>query len=123
MEAIRGLNFATFDQATADLVASKATAVPLHPVRLIPWISPRSASRSMTITNGGQAAGPSWHWPFFSLSGVQHYAETADRMATVPEYVRDMMKKIPVSWDETRFIDGYRAVISFSQDEKEPAGS
>lgn len=28
-------------------------------------------------------------------------------MATVPGYVKDMMKEIPVSWNETRFIDGY----------------
>jgi hypothetical protein len=41
------------------------------------------------------------------LSGVQHYAETPEGMATVPDYVREMMSKIPVTWDETRFIDGY----------------
>jgi len=28
-------------------------------------------------------------------------------MATVPDYVREMMKEIPVSWDETMFIDGH----------------
>ena len=41
------------------------------------------------------------------LSGVQHYAETPEGMATVPGYVKEMMKEIPVSWDETRFLDGY----------------
>jgi hypothetical protein len=41
------------------------------------------------------------------LSGVQHYAETAQGMSTVPDYVRTMMREIPVSWDESIFIDGY----------------
>ncbi len=28
-------------------------------------------------------------------------------MAVMPDYVRNMMSAIPVSWDETRFIDGF----------------
>jgi hypothetical protein len=41
------------------------------------------------------------------LSGVQHYAETPRGMALMPDYVRNMMSAIPVSWNETRFIDGF----------------
>jgi alpha-glucosidase len=38
---------------------------------------------------------------------VQHYAETPDGMAMMPEYIKEIMGAIPVAWDETRFIDGY----------------
>ncbi len=107
MEAIRGFEFATFDQATADLVASKATAVPFirnafDPMDFTPVCFTQYDNFERITGNGAELA-----LAVLFLSGVQHYAETADGMATVPEYVRDMMKKIPVSWDETRFIDGY----------------
>lgn len=107
MEAIRGFEFATFDQATADLVASKATAVPFirnafDPMDFTPVCFTEYDNNKRGTGNGAELA-----LAVLFLSGVQHYAETADGMATVPEYVRDMMKKIPVSWDETRFIDGY----------------
>ena len=45
--------------------------------------------------------------PVMFLSGVQHYAETPAGMETVPEYVREFVRKIPAVWDESRFIDGY----------------
>ena len=41
------------------------------------------------------------------LSGIQHYAETPEGMMHVPEYVKDFLRKLPNSWDDTKFIDGY----------------
>jgi hypothetical protein len=38
---------------------------------------------------------------------VQHYAEIPKVMNTVPDYVKQLMKDIPVVWDETKFIDGF----------------
>jgi hypothetical protein len=55
-----------------------------------------------TTTNGFELA-----LSVLFLSGVQHYAETPQGMAKVPEYVKDIMRKVPVSWDESRFVDGY----------------
>jgi hypothetical protein len=40
-------------------------------------------------------------------SGIQHYAQTPEGMASVPDYVKDFMREIPSCWDDTRFIDGY----------------
>lgn len=41
------------------------------------------------------------------LSGIQHFAETPAGMSHVPEFVKTFLKDLPVSWDDTRFIDGY----------------
>jgi len=107
MEAIRGFEFATFDQATADLVASKATTLAFtrnafDPMDFTPVCFTEYDNFRRMTGNGTELA-----LAVLFLSGVQHYAETPKGMATVPGYVKDMMKEIPVSWDETRFIDGY----------------
>jgi hypothetical protein len=41
------------------------------------------------------------------LSGVQHFAETPEGIATVPPYVNALLRDLPRSWDDVRFIDGY----------------
>ncbi|HEV8514940.1 MAG TPA: glycoside hydrolase family 97 catalytic domain-containing protein [Cyclobacteriaceae bacterium] len=41
------------------------------------------------------------------LSGIQHYAESPDGMAHVPEFVKDFLRNLPNSWDDVKFIDGY----------------
>lgn len=107
MEAVRGLEFATFDQATADLVASKATLLAFtrnafDPMDFTPVCFTEYDNFRRVTGNGAELA-----LAVLFLSGVQHYAETPMGMATVPEYVREMMSRITVSWDETRFIAGY----------------
>jgi hypothetical protein len=107
MEAIRGFEFATFDQATADLVASKATMLAFtrnafDPMDFTPVCFTEYDNFERVTGNGAELA-----LAVLFLSGVQHYAETPKGMATVPDYVRVMMREIPVSWDETRFIKGY----------------
>ena len=41
------------------------------------------------------------------LSGIQHYAETPEGMTHVPEYVKYFLRRLPNSWDDVKFIDGY----------------
>jgi len=107
MEAIRGFEFATFDQATADLVPSKATTLAFtrnafDPMDFTPVCFTEYDNNKRVTGNGAELA-----LAVLFLSGVQHYAETPKGMASVPDYLREMMSEIPVSWDETRFIDGY----------------
>jgi hypothetical protein len=40
-------------------------------------------------------------------SGIQHYAEIPAGMAKAPPYVREFLKKIPATWDDVKFIDGF----------------
>ncbi len=40
-------------------------------------------------------------------SAVQHFAMTPGNLETAPGWAIDFMKKVPTTWDEVRFIDGY----------------
>src|SRR5690606_19961735 len=41
------------------------------------------------------------------LSGIQHYAESPEGMATAPVYVTGCLRALPDSLDDVRFIDGF----------------
>jgi len=107
MEAIKGFEFATFDQESANKVPSKAASLAFirnafDPMDFTPVCFNAYDNFERITGNGAELA-----MAVLFLSGVQHYAETPKGMAKVPDYVRDFMRDIPVTWDETRFIDGY----------------
>jgi len=107
MEAIRGLEYATFGQESADKVPSKATTASFirnafDPMDFTPVCFTSYDNFERVTGNGAELA-----MAVLFLSGVQHYAETPAGMARMPDYVREFMSAIPVVWDETRFIDGY----------------
>src|SRR5690606_5107283 len=41
------------------------------------------------------------------VSGIQHYAESPEGMAQVPQYVKAFLRDLPDTWDDVRFIDGF----------------
>lgn len=41
------------------------------------------------------------------LSGIQHYAESPEGMAHVPDNVKDFLRELPDYWEDVKFIDGY----------------
>lgn len=107
MEAIRGFEFATFGQESANRVPVKSTIIPFtrnafDPMDYTPVCFTEYDNNYRVTGNGAELA-----QAVIFLSGVQHYAETPEGMATVPDYVKAMMREIPVNWDETKFIDGY----------------
>ncbi len=40
-------------------------------------------------------------------SGIQHFADRYESYEAQPQAVIDFLKSVPVTWDDTRFIDGY----------------
>lgn len=40
-------------------------------------------------------------------SGVQHFADRIESYRSQPSYVRNFLRTVPVTWDETFFIDGF----------------
>ena len=40
-------------------------------------------------------------------SAVQHFALAPNNLTDAPAYAIDFLKKVPTTWDEVRFIDGY----------------
>lgn len=107
MEAIKGMEFVTFEQPNADQQPSHCAVIPFtrnvfDPMDFTPTAFSELYNINRVTSNAFELA-----LPALFLSGIQHYAETADGMKAAPEYVRQAMKDIPVAWDESRFVDGY----------------
>ena len=108
MEAVRGLEFATFEQANADRVPVHAATLPFtrnvfDPMDFTPLAMVRLNDRVQRRTSPAFELAQS----VLFVSGIQHYAETAEGMEQVPGYVRDFLAGLPEVWDESRFLDGY----------------
>lgn len=108
MEAIRGMEFATFEQKNADQAPSHGAMMPFtrnlfDPMDFTPVAMGRLNSRVTRRTTSAFELATSVVY----FSGVQHYAETPEGMAKAPAFVKEFMKSVPSVWDEIRFLDGY----------------
>jgi alpha-glucosidase len=106
VEAVKGFEFATFTQGDQDKVASHAAMLPFtrnlfDPMDFTPMVFGDIPKIKRATRNGFELA-----QSVLFLSGIQHYAETPDGMATVPAYVKVLLRELPRHWDEVRFLDG-----------------
>jgi alpha-glucosidase len=106
VEAVKGFEFATFDQKEQDPVAGHAAMLPFtrnlfDPMDFTPMVFGDIPNIKRTTRNGFELA-----QSVLFLSGIQHYAETPEGMATVPAYVKGFLRELPRHWDEVRFLDG-----------------
>ena len=107
VEAVRGFEFATFEQRDQDAVAPHAAMLPFtrnlfDPMDFTPTVFGDIPNIQRKTRNGFELAES-----VLFLSGIQHFAETPEGMATAPAYVKGFLRDLPRSWDETRFVDGY----------------
>jgi alpha-glucosidase len=106
VEAVRGFEFATFTQEGQDQVVRHAAMLPFtrnlfDPMDFTPVVFHDIPNIKRATRNGFELA-----QSVLFLSGIQHYAETPEGMATVPAYVKTFMREVPRAWDEVRFVDG-----------------
>ena len=107
MESVRGFENVTFEQQWADLEPNHCCMLPFTrnvfspmdftPVNLteVPGLNRKTSSAfELALTVVFQ-------------SGIQHWAESPEGMAKVPDYIRDYMSAVPTQWDDTRFVDGF----------------
>jgi len=107
VEAIRGLEFTTFEQVDQDAVPAHAAMLPFarnlfDPMDFTPMVFGNIPNIKRATRNGFELAES-----VLFLSGIQHFAERPEGMATVPSYVKALLQDLPRSWDDVRFIDGY----------------
>lgn len=107
VEAIKGMEFATFEQRNQDIQAQHCATIPFvrnvfDPMDFTPMVFGQIPKIKRKTTNAFQLA-----LPVLFLSGVQHMAETDESMASAPDYVKDFLRQLPGQWDDVRFIDGY----------------
>ncbi len=107
MEAVKGLEFITFSQAAADAAPSHMAMLPFarnlfDPMDFTPTVFSAIPGITRRTSVGFELA-----VSVLFLSGWQHIADIPQGMAAIPPYVRAILRDLPVSWDESRFIDGY----------------
>lgn len=107
-EAIKGLEYITFEQKNANEEPTHAATIPFtrnvfDPMDFTPVALDRINARIQRRTT------PAFELALSVLftSGIQHYAEIPEGMARQPEYVKQFMKDVPSIWDDTKFIAGY----------------
>lgn len=105
-EAVRGLEFTTFTQEDQDAVATHAAMLPFtrnlfDPMDFTPMVFGDIPNIKRRTRNGFELAES-----VLFLSGIQHFAETPEGMATVPASVKGLLRELPRHWDEVRFLDG-----------------
>ncbi|WP_187261122.1 glycoside hydrolase family 97 protein [Pontibacter beigongshangensis] len=107
MESIKGMEFITFEQRNADEAATHNTMLPFTRNAFDPMdFTPVNLSGVPNI-NRRTTVGHELALSVLFLSGIQHYADTPQGMQTVPPYVKDFMRQVPVVWDDSRFVDGF----------------
>jgi hypothetical protein len=107
MEAIKGFEFITFEQANADKEATHCAVIPFtrnlfDPMDFTPVCFSEIPNIQRRTTNSFELA-----LSVLFCSGIQHFADVPEGIAKVPAEVKQIMKDVPVAWDETKFIDGY----------------
>ncbi|MDY0974847.1 glycoside hydrolase family 97 catalytic domain-containing protein [Massilia sp. CFBP9012] len=109
VEAVKGFEFTTFDQKDQDAMPPHAAMLPFSrnlfdPMDYTPLAFGDIPKIKRVTRNGFELAET-----VLFLSGIQHFAERPEGMAGVPEYVKNLLRDLPRSWDDVRLIDGYPA--------------
>lgn len=106
MEGVKGLEFTTFTQADQDAVPPHVAMLPFtrnlfDPMDFTPMVFGEVPNIRRVTRNGFELA-----QAVLFTSGIQHFAEVPEGMATVPEGVRQLLRQLPARWDETRLVAG-----------------
>jgi hypothetical protein len=107
MEAVRGLEFVTFEQKNAEDEPSHAAMLPFarnvfDPMDFTPMVLDRIKNIERRTSSAFELA-----LSVLFTSGIQHYAEIPEGMAKAPAYVREFLTRVPSVWDDVKFLDGY----------------
>jgi hypothetical protein len=106
-EAVRGLEYVTFEQRNADEEPTHAAMLPFtrnvfDPMDFTPMVLDRVSDRIQRRTSGAFELALA----VLFTSGIQHYAEMPEGMAKAPEYVRALLRQLPTVWDDMAFLAG-----------------
>ncbi|SFU83596.1 glycoside hydrolase family 97 protein [Pseudoduganella namucuonensis] len=106
-EAIRGFEFTTFEQRDQDAVVKHVSMLPFtrnlfDPMDFTPMVFGDIPKIKRATRNGFELAES-----VLMVSGIQHFAEIPEGMATVPAYVKSYLQDLPRSWDDSKLVDGF----------------
>jgi alpha-glucosidase len=108
MEAVKGMEYCTFEQRNADLEPQHCCILPftrnvIGSMDFTPVVfNPRIRGVNLRTTLAFELA-----LSVVFESGVQHFGLVPDEYKLMPDYVVKFLQDVPTVWDETRLIDGY----------------
>jgi len=107
VEAVRGMEFVTFEQKHAEDEPSHAAMLPFtrnvfDPMDFTPVVLDRIRNIERRTTSAFELA-----LSVLFTSGIQHYAEIPEGMDKAPAYVQEFLRNVPASWDDVKFIEGF----------------
>jgi len=107
MEAVRGFEFLTFDQANTDQEPSHCAVLPftrnaVGPMDFTPMAFSEIKGKQRRTSNAFELA-----LSVVFQSGIQHYAEVPGGMAAQPAYVQEFVRGLPRQWADVKLLDGF----------------
>lgn len=108
VEAVRGFEMVTFSQDDADRQASLSTILPFTRNAFDPMdFTPMNLNEVYTHVERRTTPAFELATSVLFLSGIQHYAESPEGMAKMPDTVVDFVRSLPDYWDDVRFMSGF----------------
>jgi len=111
-EAVKGMEFITFEQANADLQPSHCATLPflrnvVGPMDFTPLVlNSRLGPNRISGPQRRTTAAFELALPVVFMSGVQHFGLIPENVNQFPFYVTDYLRAVPATWDETHFLSG-----------------
>lgn len=107
VEAIKGQEFITFEQANADMQPSHCTVIPFtrnvyDPMDFTPMVLDSIPNIERRTTSSFELA-----LPILFTSGIQHIAEIPAGMQKMPIHLQEFLQDIPTLWDESKLLQGF----------------
>jgi len=108
MEAVRGMEYVTFEQTNADKQPQHCCMLPFTR-NVIGSMDFTPVVFSPTIRTSQLRTLPAFELALSVIfeSGVQHFGLVPDEMKFMPHFVKEFLQKVPTAWDETKFLAGY----------------
>jgi hypothetical protein len=108
VEAVRGFEMVTFEQKDADKQANHCTMLPFTRNAFDPMdFTPMNLNKIPTKVERKTSSTFELALSVLFLSGIQHYAESPEGMLHVAANVKEFLRKLPDTWDDVKFIEGY----------------
>lgn len=107
MEAVKGFEYVTFEQANADQEPSHCCVLPFARNAFDPMDFTPLSLDSVPGINRRTTPGFELALSVLFLSGIQHYAETPSGMNKQPSVVKEFLRDLPTQWEEVRSLGGY----------------
>jgi hypothetical protein len=108
MEAVKGMEYCTFDQRNADLEPVHCCMLPfvrnaIGSMDYTPMVFDRHIRGVRLVTTPGFELA----LPVVFESGIQHFGLVPNEYDRMPDFVVKFLQELPTVWDDTRLVAGY----------------